>query len=131
MARKKGEDTSRDPNRRVDNIVYADFGHPMKDHPAFQARKLMSETMPEAINIMDLMNLPANHPIFKHAMGQERWPESAYAVSEEDEPNIRPNKVSDIEFNQPESLTDKTSDDANPFGIQRPDLSGIKIKDDD
>jgi len=31
----KGEDTSRHPNRRVDNVVYADFGHPMQNHPAF------------------------------------------------------------------------------------------------
>lgn len=131
MPNRDGKDTSKDPNRRVDNVVYADFGHPMKDHPAFQARKLMSETMPEAINIMDLMNLPADHPVFKNALGQNRWPESAYAVSEEDEPNIRPNKISDLELNAPESLMGNTNDWANPYGIKRPDLSNVNIKDDD
>jgi adenine C2-methylase RlmN of 23S rRNA A2503 and tRNA A37 len=30
-----GEDTRDHPNRRVDNVVYANFGHPMQNHPAF------------------------------------------------------------------------------------------------
>lgn len=37
----RGEDTSRHPNRRVDNVVFGNFGHPMQNHPAFLASRGM------------------------------------------------------------------------------------------
>lgn len=37
----KGKDTSRHPNRRVDNVVFGNFGHPMQNHPAFMASRGM------------------------------------------------------------------------------------------
>lgn len=49
----KGEDTSRHPRRRVDNVVYADFGHPMKDHPAFQAREAKPNIRPNKTSDLD------------------------------------------------------------------------------
>lgn len=87
MPNRDGKDTSRHPRRRVDNVVYADFGHPMMYHPAFQARGA--------------------------------------------EPNTRPNKISDIEFPARPDIYREDKDWANPYGIPRPDLTGIEVKDDD
>lgn len=34
----RGRDTSKHPNRRIDNVTFVDFGHPMQNHPAYRAK---------------------------------------------------------------------------------------------
>lgn len=111
----KGKDTSRHPNRRVDNVVFGNFGHPMQNHPAFLAsrgmlsqadkskevRTQLASSVPEnAIDIMALKDLPSDHPVFQN---QPKFPKAAYEVSEQDEVEMA-----------------KKRDDAPVHGIPRP-----------
>ena len=72
----KGEDTSRHPNRRVDNVVYANFGHPMQNHPAFLSSiGMLSEKVEgidEPIDIMKLKDLPSDHPVFRSNLKKDK-----------------------------------------------------------
>lgn len=111
----RGKDTSRDPKRRVDNVVFGNFGHPMQNHPAFLAsrgmlsqadkskevRTQLASSVPEnAIDIMALKDLPSDHPVFQN---QPKFPKAAYEVSEQDEVEMA-----------------KKRDDAPVHGIPRP-----------
>lgn len=88
----RGKDTSKDARRRVDNVTFANFGHPMQNHPAFMSsRGLLPkkiEGIDAPIDIMSMKDLPSDHPVFN----QPKWDESAYAVSEEDEVEMNKKK---------------------------------------
>jgi len=130
----KGRDTSRDPNRRVDNVTHGNFGHPMQNHPAFMASrgilpmkpssKKKVEGIDEPIDIMKLKDLPSDHPVFQN---QPKFPKAAYEVSEQDEVEMA-KKRDDAPVHgipRPPNYTKAKSlkDDAPVHGIPRPKLS--------
>ena len=116
----RGKDTSRHPNRRVDNVTFANFGHPMQNHPAFMASRGMLpkkvEGIDEPVDIMKMKDLPSDHPVFQ----QPKFDESAYAVSEADEVEMAKKRDDAPVHGIPRP---STNDDAPAGGIPRPKLS--------
>lgn len=122
-----GEDTRHHPNRRVDNVVFGNFGHPMQNHPAFMASRGMLpkkvEGIDEPVDIMKMKDLPSDHPVFQN---QPKFPKAAYEVSEQDEVEMAKKRDDAPVHGIPRP---STGDDAPVKGIPRPKLTKEEMED--
>lgn len=140
----RGKDTSRDPKRRVDNVVFGNFGHPMQNHPAFLASRGM---LPQADKSKKVRTeLASSTPTSTEHMKQaitglaQVTPEEVGSYLKS--PNVRPNATSlhDVRnldnapvygIPRPPQYTEytKQTDDAPVKGIPRPKLTKKEMED--
>lgn len=140
----KGKDTSRHPNRRVDNVVFGNFGHPMQNHPAFLASRgmLPQEGKSKEVRTQLASSTPTSTEHMKQAITglSQVTPEEVNSYGKS--PNIRPNATSLHDLRslddapvhgilRPKVYTEytKQTDDAPVKGIPRPKLTKKEMED--